>query len=346
MKNCFTPFILLLSSLLPTGICAQGIGDTFSEGGIDFRIVSEEAVSIVGGSVEGTLTVAADVEHNSQSYAITEIADEAFRNSSLSVLDLSAATSLQRIGVSAFAECQSLEIVTFPAASESSLTEIGTLAFHHAFALKQMNLEDTRIEVLESLFSENEADEITIEGLTKLRLPETLKEIKKYALQFLDITEIEIPSGVTSFADRVLEGCIRLREVTWIGAQITKVPRYTFLGDDQLEKVMIITVAPLSPDGLTDLHFYMCDKELLKIVLTAESIANLATAGYTNESSVYSTLVPYAGSEDDPTTIVSHSQKAESTLAEAPYYSLQGQRVDHPQPGQLYIHGGRKVVFK
>lgn len=31
--------------------------------------------------------------------------------------------------------------------------------------------------------------------------------------------------------------------------------------------------------------------------------------------------------------------------AETPYYNLQGVRIDHPQPGQLYIRNGRKIIY-
>ena len=332
-------------------LLAQSAGDAFSADGFSCRVIAVEdgksGIELTGGAAsEGTISIPAAIEHDGQAYAVTTIAEEAFKGSDLKVLNLSSATNLQRIGASAFAECGKLETINFPSADVSSLTEIGPLAFLHAFSLKQMNLEDTRLEVLESLFSVDENDEISIPGLTMLKLPETLKEIKKYALQFFDITKIEIPSSVTTFADQVLEGCIYLREFTWKNVQITSLPRYTFLGVcDCLERVTLLTVEPLEPTGLTDSHFFMCDKELLQVVLTEASIASLATAGYTNESSVYSTLVAYSG-DGDPTAIASPRQTGRQASENAPYYNLQGIRVTNPQPGCLYIRNGRKTVYR
>ena len=350
MKKRFTLSILSVL-FLPMTLLAQSAGEAFSADGLSCRMVTSEegqaSIEITGGErAEGTISIPATIEHDGQAFAVTAIAEEAFKGSDLKELNLSGATNLQRIGASAFAECGKLETVNFPSADVSNLTEIGPLAFHHAFSLKQMNLEDTRLEVLESLFSADESDEISIPGLTELKLPKTLKEIKKYALQFLDITEIEIPSSVTTFGDQVLEGCIYLREFTWKNAQITSLPRYTFLGVcDCLERVTLLTVEPLEPTGLTDSHFFMCDKELLQVVLTEASIASLATAGYTNESSVFSTLVAYSG-DDDPTAIASPRQTGRQASENAPYYNLQGIRVTNPQPGYLYIRNGRKTGYR
>jgi len=347
---------LVMAALLIIGtsaLRAQTVGDSFTTAdGLMCTVASDvqsASVTVTGGSfANNILSIPATVENGGTAFAVTAIADEAFKGSDIVTLDLTAATNLQRIGVSAFAECKKLETVTFPAAAESQLTEIGALAFHHAYALKKINIEETRLKVLESLFSKNDRDEISIVGLTELRLPETLCEIKTYALQFLDITEIEIPSGVTTFADRVLEGCIYLEKVIWMGCQLTSIPKKTFLGDDKLKCVTIITKSPLEPDGLTDKHFFMCDKEVLQVILTPESIESLATAGYTNETSVYSTLVPWSG---DPNSIESikttpQAEEAIMTNCDGAWYTLQGSRVDSPRKGRLYIHNGRKVVVK
>ena len=294
------------------------------------------------------LSIPAVVELEGTAFAVTSIADEAFKGSDIVTLDLTKATNLQRIGASAFADCKKLETVIFPAASESQLAEIGTLAFHHAFALKSFNLEDTRLTVLESLFSKDESDEISIEGLTELLLPETLVEIKDYALQFLDIKEIEIPSSVTTFGNGVLEGCIYLTDFVWKNAQVTRLPRYTFRGDD-LKNVTLITVEPIDPDGLTDRHFFHVSSEgtLTNVIVTPESIESLAKGGYTNETAKYSVLVPWEGETDAIKNVkAKHQIEFVSTNSDDGWYTLQGVRVDSPKKNVIYIHNGRKVLFK
>ena len=348
---------LMMAALLLTGttaLRAQTVGDSFTTAdGLACTVVSDAqpaSVTVTGSSAASDiLSIPAIVENGGTAFAVTAIADEAFKGSDVVTLDLTAATNLQRIGVSAFAECKKLETVTFPTASESQLTEIGTLAFHHAFNLKSFNLEDTRLTVLESFFSKNESDEISIEGLTELRLPETLVEIKNYALQFLDIKEIEIPSSVTTFGNCVLEGCVYLTDFVWKNAQITSLPLYTFRGDE-LNNVTIITTQPFAPDGLTDKHFYhiSSDGMLTNVILTQESIESLAKGGYTNETSVFSVLVPWSG---DPNAIesIKAEPKTETEVTDSgddSWYTLQGTRVDSPKKGRLYIHNGRKVVVK
>ena len=344
--------VLLLMVVSWSFISAQTVGDTFNEEGFDCKVVSIEegklAAIITGGTVpeNGNLMIPATIEHEGQVFAVDAIGDKAFGGMDIITLDLSAATSLASIGASAFAECTKLQTVIFPKAETSKLKEIGHLAFHHAYALQSMNLEDTHLEVLESFFSKDEDDEISIPGLKEIKLPETLREIKKYALQFLDIKEIEIPSGVTSFADCVLEGCIYLEKFTWKNAQITNLPRHTFHGVcDVLEEVTLLTVEPLKSDGLTDRHFYMCDKDLLHVYVTPESLASLAEGGYTNETAIFSTLVAYEGTPDDPMAIAS-PRKVLPASGDDAYYTLQGIRVQHPQPGQLYIQNGHKVIFR
>ena len=122
-------------------------------------------------------------------------------------------------------------------------------------------------------------------------LPETLKEIKSYALQFLGLRSITIPSGVTAFGEGVLEGTIYLQEFYWIGAKVTSLPQNTFLGEDALKTVYFLTTQDIDPDGLTDMHFYMCHKEQLNVYVTQQSYNILVKNGYKNKKSVYSTLV-------------------------------------------------------
>ena len=350
---------LMMAALLFIGttvLRAQTVGESFTTvDGLTCTVVSDAepaSVAVTGGSVANDiLSIPATVENGGTAFAVTAIADEAFKGSNIVTLDLTAATNLQRIGVSAFAECKKLETVTFPAADVSCLTEIGTKAFCYDFALKSMNLEDTHIEVLETIFTLEESDEISIPGLTILRFPYTLKEIKSYALQCLDITEIRIPSTVTTIGDYVLQGCINLQEFTWKGAQITSLPLHTFAYvGESLIKVTLLTMEPLLPDGLTDKHFYRigADPSPAEVTVTRESIDNLATAGYTNDTAIFSTLVAYDGDPSDPDTPTAIAAPKAVSVASADntYYNLQGQRITAPQRGHLYIYNGHKVFIR
>lgn len=341
-------FCLVAAFGLTSPLLAQGIGDTFTEDGLYFKVTAVEplAVEVASGTVaDGTLAIGNTVEHNGSTYAITSIGGEAFKGSGITMLDLSRATNLQRIGAAAFGENKTLESVIFPVSESSSLVEIGPLAFHHDTGLKSINLEDTHITVLEALFTRDDGDEMYFDNLTELRLPESLTEIKSYALQFLGIRKMTIPAGVTTIGDGILEGNIYLEEVSWKGAQVTSIPRYTFLGDDALRKVSILTVNPLEPTGLTDKHFFMCDKELLTVYVTQESYDSLLSGGYDNETTVYSTLAVdtewTTGIED---VRAGHCQA--NTISEGPVFNLRGQRVVLTRQGEVYIRGGKKFVAR
>ena len=291
----FALFILLSLHLNVKG---QTVGEIFTEDIFTFTVLTTEAggctVELTDGKTAvGAIEISAMVEHEGNTYKIVSIGNEAFKGAKIKELNLTGAVNLQRIGASAFAECKQLVKVQYPAIAESSITEIGPLAFHHCRKLESFNIEDTRIRVLESLFSENEKDEISFSKLTSLKLPQSLRIIRKYALQFLDITDIDIPSGVVTFEDRVLEGCIFLKNFTWKNAQVTSIPEKTFLGDDQLDSVSFLTMEPIEPDGLKDSYFKRyssSDLEPVHVYVTPESYDNLLSGGYTKENSVFTSL--------------------------------------------------------
>ena len=328
-----------------TETMASAQEESFSADGFEYKLIAEGAAEITGATtaVSGTLIVPAALDN----YTVAAIGNEAFKDAAITELDLTAATGLQRIGESAFADCSQLTTVKFPALDNSSLTEIGALAFHHDTALRSMNLQDTRIEVLESLFTKDMNDEVYFDDLMELALPERLKEIKSYALQFLGLRSITIPASVTSFGDGVLEGTIFLEEFYWKGAQVTRLPINTFLGEDALRIVYFLTNQDIDQDGLTDMHFYMCHKDKLNVYVTKRSFEILEGYGYSYENSIYSTLV--ADTEwkpgDDPSAIAAPKMKSDSQ-ADGAVYTLQGVRVAKPRKGELYIKDGKKFVKK
>ena len=291
MKHYSKLFTLVVGLFITSFTSAQE--KTFSADGFMCKVIGDEAVEITGATsaVEGTLTVPATVQDGGTKYTVAAIGAEAFKGAAIIGADLSGAAGLKSIGESAFAECKQLKIVKFPASKLSSLTKIGALAFHHDTALSSMNLEDTRIEVLESLFTKDMNDEVGFDDLTVLKLPNTLKEIKSYAMQFLGIKEITIPSNVTTIGSGILEGNIYLENVIWKDALVTSLPKNTFLGDDALKAVYFLTKETIEPHGLTDKHFYMCHKDRLNVYVTKASYDVLVENGYNNEESVYSTLV-------------------------------------------------------
>lgn len=339
MTNISTPLrlclIMVCSILFPSTSNCQTVGDTFTDPAFTYKVLAVD-VAAKRGLVELT-GLATEV---GESLVIPAAVSQSFDGEEWTF-------AVSAIGASAFAECKKLQTVKFPALEETSLTTIGPLAFHHCTALRSLNLEDTKIEVLESLFTKDDAEEMYFEELTELKLPETLKEIKSFAMQFLGIRTMTIPASVTTIGEGILEGNIYLEEFYWKGAKVNKLPLTTFLGDDALQKVYFLTDNDIDPNGLTDMHFYMCHKEMLTVYVTPSSYSVLTANGYDNETSVFSTIAV-----DEEWTAIqrSHAATPESAFSTADKYqatySLQGSRITYPRKGTLYIRDGRKYMAR
>jgi len=199
---------------------------------------------------------------------LTSIGKQAFRGTGLTTVDLSA-TKLTTILGWTFAEMEKLETVKLP----ETIEEIETAAFCYDAKVNSINLEDTKIKTLNTIFHkgiagtymsdpttvvpvdpspysdgsepsgpvEKKGDKEVAIALTSLTLPETLEEIADGALQLLDITEITIPESVTSIGAYALQGCIKLEKFTWNNAQSREIAVNAFRGDDKLKEVKMVT---------------------------------------------------------------------------------------------------------
>ena len=119
-----------------------------------------------------------------------------------------------------------------------------------------------------------------------------LTTIDNYALQGLGLVDIVIPATVTTFGGCVLQGNTNLKNVVWMDAKpsSTKLNAYTFRGDSNLEKFFYMTTGALKSGDLTDMHFYWCSKDKLRVYVTKESLKVLEADGYTTANAKYSKL--------------------------------------------------------
>ena len=252
----------------------------------------------------------------------------AFEGTGLATVDLSAATNAKFTSIEGytFGEMKNLATVTLPA----QITNIGAQAFVHDQALTSINLDATKLKVLNNLFTYDSNDDVdkAPAGITALVLPNTLTEITSFALQGLaGLEEIEIPSSVEYFGwyyvwqatdwdsdgnaiawsqrhyyshsdGGVLQGCLNLKKFTWKEAKQNRLPLYTFRGDTELEEVVFFTMNPIMPS--TDNNYTNQDgltdnhffmcSDVL-VYVSAESYEALVGRGYTPENSKYSILV-------------------------------------------------------
>jgi hypothetical protein len=228
----------------------------------------------------------------------------------------------------------SLATITLP----GQITEIKTGAFAYDKNVTSINLQDLKgLTVLNPIFHEGvvgetvtEEIEITPEDgdpyfeeievpngvkevgikLATLTLPENLETITDGALQLLDIAEIEIPATVTEMGSRALQGCIKLKKFTWNGAQQRTLTTSTFLGDDKLEEVKMVTSdgvdnynpIQIQDDGqpqsnAIDKIFMGNKKNVLTFTVNSEDLAVLQANGWTEANLQFCTLSSEGASE-------------------------------------------------
>lgn len=221
-----------------------------------------------------------------------------------------------------FPEEKNAEGATKFAEYTNKISWIGYQAFKGASTVTSIeNLKDCKLGVLTEMFTEytnmygTDNDDSDIlnapEGLTSIELPTQWKWANGYgetefyriadcALQGLGITEITIPGTVSLMGDGALQGCIDLKEVTWVDAELNDLSAasYLFRGDKNLTKFVYMTKDAIVSGGLTDEHFYWCSKAKLTVYVTKESLLQLRADGYTTANAKYSKL-----NDEIPSTI-------------------------------------------
>jgi hypothetical protein len=246
------------------------------------------------------------------------IEGNAFNGTALTTLELDK-TKLDRIHKFSFGNIATLTSIKLP----TTIATIATAAFANDAKVASINLQDTKITVLNPIFHEGVvgvdaenvtmrlADEstITVPGkakevaiaLTSLTLPEGLITIAPGALQLLDITNIDIPATVTGIGAYALQGCVKLENFTWNEAQSRNIYNNAFRGDDHMKVVKMVTTnadytAGINILGTTttgdpiDLIFKGNNKDVLKFIVNDEDRAVLEAKGWTVANLQYCTL--------------------------------------------------------
>jgi Leucine-rich repeat (LRR) protein len=241
------------------------------------------------------------------SAALESIDDDAFFGAAITALDLSGATNgkFKTIPFGAFQYNSNLATVTLPAQIE----EIEDWAFADDIALSSINLNQTNITVLNKIFTTYSSapdPEISLDKLTSLELVkdpavtvndkplDDLLVIEDYALQFTGLQKVVIPSTVYYMGDGAFRACVNLTEFEWknVDPLVTTLPDDCFRGDVKLAKVTFLALAATTDlDPIKDEEvFFMCDKDLLKVILTPDHFNVTEANGYGNDNRTYSTL--------------------------------------------------------
>ena len=167
-----------------------------------------------------------------------EIGDWTFYKCSC-LTSLTLPSGVTSIGEYAFQDCSNLTSVILP----SKLASIGYWAFHHCSSLKSLTLPSSLTSISWNAFGASNLNDVRYEiyGDLATYIQSDHPEIPvacpiKYYLNGQEITNIEIPSSVTSIGSHVFDGCSELTSLN-LSSNFTSISRYAFCRCSNLNDV-------------------------------------------------------------------------------------------------------------
>lgn len=274
------------------------VGDTFLEGGINYKVLSGTTVEVVAlgsGKYTGNITIPGKVI----GYTVTQIGASAFQNCS----DLTSITipeSVTSIGARAFDACSSLTSVTIP----KEVTSIGVRAFGYCTKLQEINVNSgngnySSIEGV--LFNKTQSticqyptgrtganydipEKVTSIGsytfsgsafLSSVSIPTSVTKIENDAFsEIKQLLSITIPEKVTSIGSNTFFGCSALTSVTILSTKSVGVGVSIFSGCSALSSITIYASTPLSVVGFS---IPASASPVLYVPLDAEAVYSTTT---------------------------------------------------------------------
>ena len=270
----------LLLFLLPLYAIVDSSAYDFEKDGIYYAIKSADnlEVKVVSKaefttSYSGDVTIPESVEHEGNTYRVTEIFINAFSN----CRDLTSVVvpgSVTQIGDYAFRNCRRLHSVTL----SEGVTQIGDSAFVNCWNLKSVSFSDSVVKIgdyafrncsrLSSVVIPDGVGEIgeglfyNCTGLISATIPGSVTQIGDYAfLGCLGLTSAALSEGVIQIGDSAFVNCQNLGSVI-IPSSVTSIGKYAFRSCRGLSSAII-------PEGVNEIEeglFYYC-KELTEITL-------------------------------------------------------------------------------
>ena len=164
--------------------------------------------------------------------------------------------------------------------------------------------------------------------VTSVTIPNTVTSIGQEAFMYLQISSIDIPNSVISIGDGAFMGCQYLTSVT-IPERLTSIGQAAFYEIYRIETVSSFIKEPFEINRVFTQE--VCQNATLYV--PKGSIEKYkATNGWKDFKNIV---------EMDESGI----DHVEAQAPDAPYYNLNGQRIDQPKKG-IYIQNGKKIVIK
>lgn len=263
--------------------------------------VSNDGTNSETGTYSGEVTVPSEITVDEVKYAVTEIGDMAFANSS-GLTSVVIPNSVTKFGIGAFYFCSALTNPTIP----NSVAEIGMYAFFYCTGL-------TNIELPSSVTTIGQVAFAGCSNLATITIPNSVAEIGTAAFNgtpFYDSledglvylgtilytykgempenTQIEIKDGTTSIAGGAFQNCYESLISISLPSTLVKIGTSAFNGCSELKELEIpnsvveigdgafggtgltsITI-PKSVEKIGNNPFYSC-KKLEKIIVESEN---------------------------------------------------------------------------
>ena len=294
----------LLLFLLPLYAIVDSSAYDFEKDGIYYAIKSADnlEVKVVSKaefttSYSGDVTIPESVEHEGNTYRVTEIFINAFSN----CRDLTSVVvpgSVTQIGDYAFRNCRRLHSVTL----SEGVTQIGDSAFVNCWNLKSVSFSDSVVKIgdyafrncsrLSSVVIPDGVGEIgeglfyNCTGLISVTIPGSVSQIGDYAFFDCDqLFSVMLSEGITQIGDSVFIGCQSLESLN-IPGSVTQIDDCTFMNCSQLISVTL-------SEGVTqigDSAFVNCQS--LESVTIPVSVSQIGDYAFRNCSRLSSVVIP------------------------------------------------------
>jgi len=167
--------------------------------------------------------------------------------------------------------------------------------------------------------------------LISINLPQNLTKIGKEAFSKTGLKMIEIPDKVTTIGGDAFAYCDQLTSVI-IGAKVKTMDQGVFYDS----KVKNVYVKPTTPPSLSDYMF--SSNPIIHVYSKALS------AYQKSRWAEFGTIVGDLDDCEVITAIDAPEEEISGEDSDEAIYNLQGVKVKDPQPGTIYIQGGRKIT--
>ncbi len=175
-------------AIICSGTTMMVSGADFFSGGLNFNIISPEALTVEtaeNNSASGAVTIPETVTYNGSSYTVVQIATQAFKNAT-GMTSVSIPSTITTIGNNAFNGCTGLTSVSYNATECATMGTSAATAFNGCISVRTVSIGDA------------------------------VKTIPAYAFKGLTaLRSITIPERVTFIGDRAFQGCISIAQVNF-----------------------------------------------------------------------------------------------------------------------------------